>query len=52
MQNCHQLSESSKRETHFYELDIQVKGFSSLEESLVRATPKEYTLGQICIGLL
>ena len=35
MQNCHQLSEGSKRETHFYELDIQVKGVSSLEESVV-----------------
>lgn len=35
LQTCHQLSEGSKRETQFYELDLQVKGASSLEESLV-----------------
>ena len=35
LQRCGKLSEGSKRETHFYELDVQVKGFSTLEESLV-----------------
>ena len=34
-QVCHQLSEGSKRETNFYELDVQVKGLSNLEDSLV-----------------
>lgn len=35
VQRFGRLSEGSKRETHLYELDIQVKGFSTLEESLV-----------------
>ena len=35
MQTCGRLSEGSKRATNFYELEAQVKGASSLEESLV-----------------
>ena len=36
MQVCRQLSEGSQRATHFYELDVQVKGYATLEKSLVR----------------
>ena len=35
LQTCGCLSEGSKRATNFYELEAQVKGGSSLEESLV-----------------
>ena len=35
VQTCGRLSEGSKRATNFYELEAQVKGTSSLEESLV-----------------
>jgi hypothetical protein len=35
MQSCRRLSEGSGRVTNFYELDAQVKGKPSLEESLV-----------------
>ena len=37
LQACGRLSEGSSRATHFYELEAQVKGASSLEESLVGA---------------
>ena len=36
LQSCGQLSEGSGRATNFYELDAQVKGMTSLEQSLVR----------------
>ena len=36
LQACGRASEGSKRETGFYELDVQVKGVPSLEDSLVR----------------
>ena len=36
-QTCGRLSEGSSRATNFYELEAQVKGASSLEESLVGA---------------
>ena len=35
-QACQQRSEGSRRVTHFYELDVQVKGMATLERSLVR----------------
>ena len=35
-QACQQRSEGSRRITHFYELDVQVKGMATLEHSLVR----------------
>jgi len=35
-QACRRRSEGSARATHFYELDVQVKGMGSLEGSLVR----------------
>ena len=35
VQVCRQLSEGSRRATHFYELDVQVKGYETLEKSLV-----------------
>jgi hypothetical protein len=37
LQTCGRLSEGSSRATNFYELEAQVKGASSLEESLVGA---------------
>ena len=39
LQTCGCLSEGSKRATNFYELEAQVKGGSSLEESLVSMPP-------------
>lgn len=36
LQECKKKSEGSARLTHFYELDVQVKGLSDLEISLVR----------------
>ncbi len=33
---CHRLSDASSHMTAFYELTVPVKGFSTLEESLVR----------------
>ena len=35
VQECGQRSQGSNRDTHFYELDIQVKGSPALEMSLV-----------------
>ena len=37
LQTCGRLSEGSSRATNFYELEVQVKGASLLEESLVGA---------------
>lgn len=34
-QACGRASQGSNRETHFYELDIQVKGSPALDHSLV-----------------
>lgn len=45
LQACLRLSKSSDRETSFYELDLQVKGFVTLEDSLVRARP-------LCVAVL
>ena len=39
LQSCGQLSEGSGRATNFYELDAQVRGMTSLEQSLVRLLP-------------
>ena len=39
-QTCQQRSEGSRRITHFYELDVQVKGMATLERSLVRLPPR------------
>ena len=38
LQACGKLSEGSGRTTNFYELDAQVKGMASLEQSLVGPT--------------
>ena len=48
LQACGRLSEGSSRATHFYELEVQVKGAILLEESLVGANhlllePREFS---------
>ena len=47
LQACGRLSEGSKRATNFYELEAQVKGASSLEESLVGLLSGQDRLGTV-----
>ena len=51
LQACGCLSEGSKRPTNFYELEAQVKGGSSLEESLVSppiSMMTRWEVGSLC----
>lgn len=46
LQACGRLSEGSGRTTNFYELDAQVKGMASLEQSLV-GHPHVFLVGSL-----